>query len=164
MGAPCDREVESSPGPRLVREALIPLPPSVRRPFALIGASIALVFMAAIFDAVLWHYNLEQDELRTRAVLAEQRAADLAARLHQSEIQRLQEQIANAETDEERAAALHKLRDLTFAGRPPCRRSLPTMYAGEATPVDTHSAPGPVQISADDNPPVMSSGRTGKRR
>jgi len=159
MGAPCDRE--PSPRPRLVREALIPLPPSVRRPFALIGASVALVFMAAIFDAVLWHYNLERDELHARAVIAEQRAADLSARLHQSEIQLLQEKIANAETDEERAAALRKLRDLTFAGRPPCRRSLPTMYAGEA---DGHSAPGPVQISADDNPPVVNSGRTGKRR
>jgi hypothetical protein len=65
----------------------MPLPPSVRRPFALIGASVALVFLAAVFDAVLWHYSLERDELRGRALQAEQRVLELESQLRASQIE-----------------------------------------------------------------------------
>jgi len=113
----------------------------VRRPFALIGASVALVFLAAAVDAVLWNYSLERDELRVRAVIAEQRVAELEARnLHDQiadltgQVAELDRTIAAADDEADRAAAqadrdelerrLHVLQDRS-AGvyrRPPCHR------------------------------------------
>jgi hypothetical protein len=152
MAVPCDRE--PSPRPRLVREALTPLPPSVRRPFTLIGASVALVFLAAVFDAVLWRYSMERDELRTRAVQAEQRVVDLESRLHGAQIQLVKQEIKLADTDDARAAARRRLYDLTHVASP-CREP--------AQVVPAQRVDGPPTISTPAPGSPMASGRTGKR-
>ncbi len=109
----------------------MPLPPSVRRPFALIGASVALVFLAAVFDAVLWHYSLERDELRGRAVQAEQRVLELESMLRASQIELIKHEIQVADSDVARADAQRRLRELTAPS--PCPRTQPAITPGTET-------------------------------
>lgn len=43
----------------------------MRRPCSLIGAALALVFLAAMLDAALWHYSYDRQQLRGEVRAAE---------------------------------------------------------------------------------------------
>lgn len=58
---------------------MIPLPPAARRPCALIGLSLALVFSAAMVDAFFWQQGVERDEMRSQVAAAQVHAEMLAA-------------------------------------------------------------------------------------
>lgn len=51
-----------------------------RRPCVLVGAVLAVLFLAASVDAVLWQQSVERRYLEERAAAAEARAADAEAR------------------------------------------------------------------------------------
>lgn len=58
---------------------MIPLPPATRRPCALIGLSLALVFSAAMVDAFFWQQSVERDEMRSQVAAAQVHAEMLGA-------------------------------------------------------------------------------------
>lgn len=80
---------------------MIPLPPATRRPCALIGLSLALVFSAAIIDAFFWQQGVERDEMRSQVAAAQVHAEMLAAENAElrQEMARLRLELLSVEVD-----------------------------------------------------------------